>query len=245
MVLRIKKVRKIILLLISIIFLSACEANYTITINKDSINEKIEVLDNVSQNRTVTDIMENYKRKYPVYDYDKIEEYDNLYVKYDGVEYYNQTYSIDDNGYHLFYDYTYPIEKFKEANSINYTYNYKNITYKDNILKIAIGATNNNMKYDNNFTNLTVNIITDYIVLNNNADSVIGNRYIWYINKNNNDEKLINFEVDLSKTQSEIDKEEKIKEKKNNLLIPVLVGALIIYSIIIFIIITKRRKNEG
>ena len=101
------------------------------------------------------------------------------------------------------------------------------------------------MKYDNNFTNLTVNIITDYIVLNNNADSVIGNRYIWYINKNNNDEKLINFEVDLSKTQSEIDKEEKIKEKKNNLLIPVLVGALIIYSIIIFVIITKRRKNEG
>ena len=90
------------------------------------------------------------------------------------------------------------------------------------------------MKYDNNFINLTVNIITDYIVLNNNADSVIGNRYIWYINKNNNDEKLINFEVDLSKTQSEIDKEEKIKEKKNILLIPVLVGALIIYSIIIF-----------
>lgn len=245
MVLRIKKVKKIILLLISITFLSACEANYTITINKDSINEKIEVLDNVSQNRTVTDIMENYKRKYPVYDDDKIEEYDNLYVKYDGVEYYNQTYNIDDNGYHLFYEYTYPIEKFKEANSINYTYNYKNITYKDNILKIAIGATNNNMKYDNNFTNLTVNIITDYIVLNNNADSVIGNRYIWYINKNNNDEKLINFEVDLSKTQSEIDKEEKIKEKKNNLLIPVLVGALIIYSIIIFVIITKRRKNEG
>ena len=189
--------------------------------------------------------MENYKRKYPVYDDDKIEEYDNLYVKYDGVEYYNQTYSIDDNGYRLFYDYTYPIEKFKEANSINYTYNYKNITYKDNILKIAIGATNNNMKHDNNFTNLTVNVITDYIVLNNNADSVIGNRYIWYINKNNNDEKLINFEVDLSKTQSEIDKEEKIKEKKNNLLIPVLVGALIIYSIIIFVIITKRRKNEG
>ena len=98
---------------------------------------------------------------------------------------------------------------------------------------------------DNNFTNLTVNIITDCIVLNNNADSVIGNRYIWYINKNNNDEKRINFDVDLSKTQSEIDKEEKIKEKKNNLLIPVLVGALIIYSIIIFIIITKRRKNEG
>ena len=101
------------------------------------------------------------------------------------------------------------------------------------------------MKYVNDFTNLTVNIITDYIVLNNNADSVIGNRYIWYINKNNNDEKRINFEVDLSKTQSEIDKEEKIKEKKNNLLIPVLVGALIIYSIIIFVIITKRRKNDG
>lgn len=245
MVLRSKNKIKKVVLLASIIFLSACQANYTITIDKDSVNEKIEVLDNVSQNRTVTDVMENYKRKYPVYDDDKIEEYDDLYVKYDGVEYYNQTYSIDDNGYHLFYEYTYPIEKYKDANSINYNYNYKDITYKDNILKIAIGATNNRMKYVSDFTNLTVNIVTDYIVLNNNADSVIGNRYIWYINKNNNDEKRINFEVDLSKTQSEIDKEEKIKEKKNNLLIPVLVGALIIYSIIIFIIITKRRKNEG
>lgn len=239
------KIRKIILLLISIIFLSACEANYTITIDKNNINEKIEVLDNISQTRTVTDVMENYKRKYPVYDYDEIEEYDDLYSKYDNLEYYNQSYTIDDSGYHLFYEYNYPIEKFKEANSINYSYNYKYITYENNVLKIAIGATNNNMKHNDIFTNLTINIITDYIVLNNNADSVIGNRYIWYINKNNNDERLINFEVDLSKTQSEIDKEEEKKEKKNSLLIPVLIGALLAYVIIIFIIVTKKRKNEG
>ena len=74
---------------------------------------------------------------------------------------------------------------------------------------------------------------------------VIGNRYIWYINKNNNDEKRINFEVDLSKTQSEIDKEEKIKETKSRLLIPFLVISLIVYIIIILIIITKKRKNKG
>lgn len=236
------KVYRLIILL-SIIVLSGCEANYTITIDKNNINEKIEVLDNVSNTRTVTDVMENYKKQYPVYSNQDWVEAD--YSRIDGEKYYNQTYNIDDNGYHLFYEYTYPIEKFKDANSINYNYNNKYITYKDNILKIAIGATNNRMKYVNDFTNLTVNIITDYIVLNNNADSVIGNRYIWYINKNNNDEKRINFEVDLSKTQSEIDKEKEVKAKKNSLLIPVLIGALLTYVIIIFIIVTKKRKNEG
>lgn len=236
------KVYRLIILL-SIIVLSGCEANYTITIDKNNINEKIEVLDNVSNTRTVTDVMENYKKQYPVYSNQDWVEAD--YSRIDGEKYYNQTYNIDDNGYHLFYEYTYPIEKFKDANSINYNYNNKYITYKDNILKIAIGATNNRMKYVNDFTNLTVNIITDYIVLNNNADSVIGNRYIWYINKNNNDEKRINFEVALSKTQSEIDKEKEVKAKKNSLLIPVLIGALLTYVIIIFIIVTKKRKNEG
>lgn len=236
------KIQKLIVLF-SIIILSGCEASYTITIDKNNINEKIEVLDNVSSNRTVTDVMENYKKQYPVYSNQDWVEAD--YSRVDGEEYYNQTYNIDDNGYHLFYEYTYPIEKYKDANSINFNYNYKDITYKDHILKIAIGATNNKMKYVNDFTNLTVNIITDYIVLNNNADSVIGNRYIWYINKNNNDEKGINFEVDLSKTQSEIDKEKEVKAKKNSLLIPVLVGALLAYVIIIFIIVTKKRKNEG
>ena len=236
------KIQKLIVLF-SIIILSGCEVSYTITIDKNNINEKIEVLDNVSSNRTVTDVMENYKKQYPVYSNQDWVEAD--YSRVDGEEYYNQTYSIDDNGYHLFYEYTYPIEKYKDANSINFNYNYKDITYKDHILKIAIGATNNRMKYVNDFTNLTVNIITDYIILNNNADSVIGNRYIWYINKNNNDEKRINFEVDLSKTQSEIDKEEKIKETKSRLLIPFLVISLIVYIIIILIIITKKRKNEG
>ena len=236
------KIQKLIVLF-SIIILSGCEVSYTITIDKNNINEKIEVLDNVSSNRTVTDVMENYKKQYPVYSNQDWVEAD--YSRVDGEEYYNQTYSIDDNGYHLFYEYTYPIEKYKDANSINFNYNYKDITYKDHILKIAIGATNNRMKYVNDFTNLTVNIITDYIILNNNADSVIGNRYMWYINKNNNDEKRINFEVDLSKTQSEIDKEEKIKETKSRLLIPFLVISLIVYIIIILIIITKKRKNKG
>ena len=57
-------------------------------------------------------------------------------------------------------------------------------------------------------------------------------------------EKRINFEVDLTKTQSEVDKEEKAKEKKNSFLIPVLIVSLLVYSIIIFVIITKRKKNE-
>lgn len=239
------QIKRGLLILAAIIFLSGCEANYTITIDKDTINEKIEVLDKVSDTRTVTDIMDNYKKKYPVYNNDEIVDDSELYQYNPELTYYNQSYNIDSNGYHLYYEYTYPIDQYIAANSINYSYDYKDIVYQNNKLKLETSSPNNYLKYRDIFTNLTVNIITDYVVTNNNADNVIGNRYIWFFNKDNNYEKRINFEVDLTKTQSEVDKEKDQKAKKNSLLIPVLIGALLVYVIIIFIIMTKKRKNEG
>ena len=231
-----------IIVLISIIMLCGCEANYTITIDKNNITEKIEVLDNVSSTRTVTDIMDNYKKQYPVYS--NSDWVDADYSRADNEEYYKQTYNIDDNGYHLYYEYTYPMQKFKEANSLNYSYEYKEITYKNNILSISIGSPNNRLKYVDEFTNLTVNIVTDYTVIKNNADSVIGNRYIWYVNKENNDTKKINFEVDLTQTQEELNNKNTSQEKKNKLTIPIVLLVVFIYIVIIVIIITKKKKKE-
>lgn len=231
-----------IIVLISIIMLCGCEATYTITIDKNNITEKIEVLDNVSSTRTVTDIMDNYKKQYPVYS--NSDWVDADYSRADNEEYYKQTYNIDDNGYHLYYEYTYPIQKFKEANSLNYSYEYKEITYQNNILSISMGSPNNRLKYVDEFTNLTVNIVTDYTVIKNNADSVIGNRYIWYVNKENNDTKKINFEVDLTQTQEELNNRNTSQEKKNKLTIPIVLLVVFIYIVIIVIIITKKKKKE-
>lgn len=231
-----------IIVLISIIMLCGCEANYTITIDKNNITEKIEVLDNVSSTRTVTDIMDNYKKQYPVYS--NSDWVDADYSRADNEEYYKQTYNIDDNGYHLYYEYTYPMQKFKEANSLNYSYEYKEITYKNNILSISMGSPNNRLKYVDEFTNLTVNIVTDYTVIKNNADSVIGNRYIWYVNKENNDTKKINFEVDLTQTQEELNNKNTSQEKKNKLTIPIVLLVVFIYIVAIIVIISKKRTKE-
>ena len=231
-----------IIVLISIIMLCGCEANYTITIDKNNITEKIEVLDNVSSTRTVTDIMDNYKKQYPVYS--NSDWVDADYSRADNEEYYKQTYNIDDNGYHLYYEYTYPMQKFKEANSLNYSYEYKEITYKNNILSISMGSPNNRLKYVDEFTNLTVNIVTDYTVIKNNADSVIGNRYIWYVNKENNDTKKINFEVDLTQTQEELNNRNTSQEKKNKLTIPIVLLVVFIYIVAIIVIISKKRTKE-
>lgn len=233
------------IIILTLLFLTGCTTTYTLTIDKNNINEKIEVVDTTSSTRTVTDIMNNYKKKFPVYDIEDVIDEDDLYQTYDNATYYNQTYNINGSDYHLYYEYTYPIDQYIAANSINYSYDYKDIVYQNNKLKLETSSPNNYLKYRNIFTGLTVNIITDYVVTNNNADNVIGNRYIWYFNKDNNYEKRINFEVDLTKTQSIVDKEKEQKAKKNSLLIPVLIGALLVYVIIIFIIITKKRKNEG
>ena len=233
------------IIILTLLFLTGCTTTYTLTIDKNNINEKIEVVDTTSSTRTVTDIMNNYKKKFPVYDIEDVIDEDDLYQTYDNATYYNQTYNINGSNYHLYYEYTYPIDQYIAANSINYSYDYKDIVYQNNKLKLETSSPNNYLKYRNIFTGLTVNIITDYVVTNNNADNIIGNRYIWYFNKDNNYDKRINFEVDLTKTQSEVDKEEAKKGKKNSLLIPVLIGALLAYVIIIFIIVTKKRKNEG
>lgn len=232
------------ILLSSLILLTGCEATYTITIDNNNINEKIEVLDKVSDIRSVTDVMSGYKRKYPVYNIDGILDEDDLYATYPEGIYYNQTYNIDSNGYHLYYEYTYPIEKYILANSINYNYDFKDISYNKNILTLKTSSPNNRLKYDSNFTNLTVNIITNYIVTDNNADSVIGNRYIWYFNKTNNYEKRINFTVDLTQTQEELNNRNTSQEKKNKLTIPIVLLVVFIYIVIIVIIIIKKKKKE-
>ena len=79
------------ILLSSLILLTGCEATYTITIDNNNINEKIEVLDKVSDIRSVTDVMSGYKRKYPVYNIDGILDEDDLYATYPEGIYYNQT----------------------------------------------------------------------------------------------------------------------------------------------------------
>lgn len=235
---------KLVCLLLCTILLSGCEATYTITINKDTIDEKIEVLDRVGSNRTVTDIMDNYKKKYPVYNVDGVIDEDDLYTTHENADYYKQTYNINNSNYNLFYEYTYPINKYKSANSINYYYDYKDISYENNVLKLSTGSPNNRLKYDSLFTNLTVNIITDYVVTNNNADSVVGNRYMWYFNKNNNNEKRINFEVDLTQTQQELKENTKIQNKKKKLIIPIVLLVVFIYIVAIIIIICKKRTKE-
>lgn len=233
-----------ITLILGLLILSGCEATYTITINKDTIEEKIEVLDRVGTTRTVTDIMDNYKKKYPVYNVDGIIDEEDLYTIHEDAEYYKQTYNINSSNYNLFYEYTYPIASYKSANSVNYYYDYKDISYENNILKLSTGSPNNRLKYDSLFTNLTVNIITDYVVTNNNADSVVGNRYMWYFNKDNNNEKRINFEVDLTQTQKELEESTKIQNKKNKLIIPIVLLVVFIYIIVITVIISKKRKKE-
>ena len=107
-----------------------------------------------------------------------------------------------------------------------------------------MGSPNNRLKYVDEFTNLTVNIVTDYTVIKNNADSVIGNRYIWYVNKENNDTKKINFEVDLTQTQEELNNRNTSQEKKNKLTIPIVLLVVFIYIVAIIVIISKKRTKE-
>ncbi len=233
------------IIILTLLFLTGCTTTYTLTIDKNNINEKIEVVDTTSSTRTVTDIMNNYKKKFPVYDIEDVIDEDDLYQTYDNATYYNQTYNINGSDYHLYYEYTYPINKYISANSVNYSYDYKDIIYENNKLTIKTGSPNNYLKYRDIFTDLIVNIVTDYEVTNNNADKVEGNRYTWYFNKTNNYEKRIDFEVDLTKTVAEKEQEAiSNKTKTKNYIITAVIAVILYIAIVSIIIIKKNRTRE-
>jgi len=239
--------KKIIMLSILLLMLTGCSIEYTITIDEATIQENIAVLDNVSDTRTVTDIMNNYKYKYYVYDKVDSEDYEPTENYEEGLLYYTQSYNIDSEGYHLYYDYTHPIANYMNAVSVVSSYNTKHITYSNNKLSIKTTSPNSYLRYSDLLDNLTVSIITDYNVISNNADSVDGNKYTWTFDKDNNYTKQISFEVDLSKkTNEEEDKNSSNEndttfEEKKNTIIVVIVFA--IYLIITIIFIIRKRKK--
>lgn len=177
------KKKFLILLIISLIFLTSCSCEYDLVIKGDSFNETITLTgDNDSE----------------------IEKFANTWSVPTDKETYNiggdsedmdsnlvSTYEYNLNGNKLTFSNLFTESDYASSTAV---YNcFKSLTiseYEDTtIISTSSGATCFNKQPDLN--QLTINITVDRAVISHNADKVNGKIYTWYITKDNASDKSI------------------------------------------------------
>jgi hypothetical protein len=182
-------------LLVGILLLTAgCEATYTIRLDSNSINEKIEIIE------------EN--NKISISDVSK--ELDSIIVSNadetteTGFYTFNKIIGPTKSGLDISYLFE-PAVKYKLYSPF-LKYCYDDVTFVYDAMKANL-STNSNIKCFDFFAGLdkiTLNIVSNYEVTRHNANSVDGNTYTWIINKN-----------DSGKISLEVDKQKIIKENES------------------------------
>ena len=180
--------KKIIFMLIVLLFLTGCTANYELQINNNKIKEKLTVLET---NLELVDI-ENDSGWTIRDSFESLLSKDEFGVK-------NYTIKSLNNDEQLGIEYnSQKLESLENANVLNLCYTNPTITVDKNIVKIKTG--DNFECYDlyENLESVKVTFKTNHKVISTNADSKQGNKYIWNITEEGN--KNIEITYDSSKT---------------------------------------------
>ncbi len=220
--------KKIIILLITIILLTGCNATYDITFNKDNISDSIKVY-------TDSKIVNNATNK-------QIETFSNELGNWErGYEYYKrEIYTTDKiTGYNYTYNFNY--EEYDAMSQLRKCYKDFELKYTKDTITLSTSNEFLCSTYYKNINSININISSEYEIINSNSDTQKNNIHSWNINKNNSKNKPI--KLTISKKNEY--KEEKIN-KKNKLNIKSLLTLIIFILLIIVLIIRKKdEKNKN
>lgn len=184
---------KILIIILLVIVLSGCSANYNIKISGDKVEENVSLI--------VTD---KTKLEYSNDSGVTLKEiFDSLLEEDQFVKSTATTELIDeDNKYGVKYNNSYDINDIVSNTLISQCYDNPIIMIENNILTIDSGT--NFTCFDNYelFETLEVTIDTDYKVLSNNANDVNGNKYKWNIDRLS--ENRIMMSLSLEKSDNSI-----------------------------------------
>ena len=175
--------KRILILLILILFTTGCSCEYNLTIDDYVFKEEIKIK---GENKKETELFER-EYTFPV-DKDNCSGADDSII---GVKDNIYKYKISDNT--LIFNYDFTINNYSKSTAVSKCYRTLNVS-KANSDKIIISTNNKNNCYENypDLTNLTVNITVDREVISSDADEINGRVYTWYITKENANNKSIN-----------------------------------------------------
>jgi len=218
--------KKLILILFSIFFLTGCDVDYNLNIDSKYMTESIDfVLENNQDNlNRVNNFNKNKLASYFDMDLNKSHYYDsNLDIG---------------NNINLNYTYKYTGENLKKSQFINYCF------YKFNVIKndtYIIIETNDGIscKYKDGieqFDKLNINIKTKLKVEDNNADKSFNGKYTWVIDDNNYSNKNIYIKINHTPKANGI---------SPTVAILIGVSVVLLIGLVIFIFVNNSSKKNN
>lgn len=219
--------KKIILIILSLLILTGCSATYDITFTDNQIKDEIKVY-------TDTEIVNRATTK-------DINDFSNKILEWErGHDHYTrEVYTTDKiTGYIYKYDFNY--DEYDAMSQIRKCYDKFDLTYNE---KEIILKTSNKFlckEYYEDVDNLTLTIKTDKQIISSNADTKTGNKHTWTITKNNYKNKPIEIRIDRQNSSPKETEKKKIFNTKQILII-----ILFIFLIIVYIINKKNIKGKG
>ena len=246
-----KKIKLLTLIILILLTCTGCTIEYNITVNKDTIEETIQVDETISSIRQEKDILEHYNMWYPTYvNYipkgNETIELEDFTKKADGIEYHTKKMIPKNNGYNYEYTYTYPLNQYYDSYALATTFVETTVHNGTNTLVLKTSKENLLCKY-NYFDSLKINIKVDpnvYKLNYTNSLNIRNNTYTWLLNRENcNDSQIILTLDSIFDTEDIIIKQE---ENKKDYTIYIFYGILIVIVIVGYLIYKKiKNKNEN
>ena len=214
---------KIVVVFVVLLLLTGCTINYDLTINENSIDEKISGSVNKSEYQlNDEDTSPNLFYTLINSDVPALVVGDDLYKKYIS--------ELEDK---LNYNYSYTYNNnFDKSRIINSCFENHIISETDKYYYIELSGKFYCLYSDK----ININVTSNYEVIDNNADKINGNKYVWTIDNSN--------DVDILLT---ISKEEKYEEPVKAKMFSTfqIVGLIVFALLTIITYILYKRKNSG
>lgn len=214
--------KKIIIMLISLILLTGCSATYDINIKDKKISDEIKIYtdnDNVKKATQAT-----------------LDHFENELLDFErGYEHYSkEMYSTDQvTGY--VYNYEFTFDEYDAMSQLRKCYKDFDFDYSNNILTIKTSNEFLCRNYYEDMNDITINIDSDYQIVSSNADTRNGNKHSWTITRNNYSNKPIEIKVNLNdKVIKKNNAESKIDLK--------MILVLLTFILLVIVLIVNKKK---
>ena len=179
--------KNILMLIISIIFLTGCTSEYTIEFSNKKIKENItvDILDSDIPTKSTNQVAEVDDSITPFI------ENDQYPLMNDKNKKYSKKVTNTNSGKRVNLKYTYSHDEYRNSKAYNMCFENKEFTELRKGYSLSFSG-----KFYCRYTDeVVIKIKTNNVVISHNADKVEGNTYIWTINSKNVDNVDINMEI--------------------------------------------------
>ena len=243
--------KKLVCLLFLIIFLTGCDAEYNININRSTISEELQIYESdsskwdvevdlfsLSYNKVIENNL-NYKLGVFIDEQLADAEEDNP-----NYTFYKPKKIETKNMLGITYKYDFSTDNYERAYFPNNCFDNFKVYEEKGYITLSTSKGFNCIKEEYGLSNLTINITSKYEVESSNSDTTEGRAHKWMINKNNSSDKNIYIRVNTNKL-SKVEVKNEEEDKIVKIFLTICISLAILAIIVIIFLVNKKRKLEN